>query len=248
VTLAGKILIVDDHVDLADNLAEILENAGYQAVVADSAEAALDRLERDDVAAVITDYRLPGLNGAELIIELRRRGLTMPAVVMSAFTDDRTIDTASRAGALEVLPKPLDLPHLFQVVKALGQDESIVLVVEDNRELAENLAEVLTGQGFQTCVTGSVAAALAARPPPGAAIVDFALPDGTGIDVAERLKARDPGVKLLFVSGHGPELEQRLSGQLAQEDRLEKPVPLARLLEWVNKAVGHGRRTTHSDR
>jgi DNA-binding NtrC family response regulator len=248
VTLAGKILIVDDHVDLADNLAEILENEGYQTVVADSAEAALDRLEQGDVAALITDYRLPGLNGAQLIVELRRRGLTIPAVVMSAFTDDQTIDRASRAGALEVLPKPLDLPHLLQLVKALGQDESIVLVVEDNPELAENLAEVLTGHGFQTRVTGSVAAALAARPRPGAAIVDFALPDGTGIDVAERLKARDPAVKVLFVSGHGPELEKRLSGSLAREDRLEKPVPLERLLEWVNRAVGHGRRTTHPDR
>jgi two-component system, response regulator PdtaR len=248
VTLAGKILVVDDHVDLADNLAEILENAGYQAVVADSAEAALDRLERNDIAALITDYRLPGLNGAELILEIRRRGSPIPAVVMSAFTDDQTIDRASRAGALEVLPKPLDLPHLFQVAKALGRDDGIVLVVEDNRELAENLAEALGEQGFQTNVTGSVAAALAARPRPGAAIVDFALPDGTGIDVAERLKARDPGVKLLFVSGHGPELERRLSGPLAREDRLEKPVPVERLLEWVKTALGHGRQTTHPDR
>jgi DNA-binding NtrC family response regulator len=105
VTLAGKILIVDDHVDLADNLAEILENAGYQTVVADSAEAALDRLERNDVAALITDYRLPGLNGAELIVELRRRGLTIPAVVMSAFTDDRTIDKATQKRNWRCEPK-----------------------------------------------------------------------------------------------------------------------------------------------
>ena len=79
VSLAGKILIVDDHIDLAENLAEILENAGYETVVADSAEAALDRLERKDIGALITDYRLPGRNGAELIAELRRRGDRIPA-------------------------------------------------------------------------------------------------------------------------------------------------------------------------
>jgi DNA-binding NtrC family response regulator len=248
VTLAGKILIVDDHIDLAENLAEILENAGYETVVADSSEAALDRLERKDIAALITDYRLPGRNGAELIAELRRRGDGIPAVVMSAFTDDATIELASRAGAMEVMPKPVDLPRLLQLVKGLGDDESIVLVVEDNPALAENLAEALTTAGLQARITGSVAAALAARPRPSAAIVDFKLPDGTGVEVAETLKARDPGIKLLFVSGHAHELERSLSGSLAQEARLEKPFQLVRLLEWVTKAVGHGGRATNPDR
>lgn len=247
-SLAGKILIVDDHIDLAENLAEILDNAGYETVVADSAEAALDRLERKDIGALITDYRLPGRNGAELIAEIRRRGNRIPAVVMSAFTDDATIEFASRAGAMEVMPKPVDLPRLLHLVKGLGDDESIVLVVEDNPALAENLAEALTTAGLQARITGSVAAALAARPRPRAAIVDFKLPDGTGVEVAEALKARDPGVKLLFVSGHAHELERSLPGSLAGEARLEKPFQLVSLLEWVTKAVGHGGRATNPDR
>jgi DNA-binding NtrC family response regulator len=248
VSLAGKILIVDDHIDLAENLAEILENAGYETVIADSAEAALDRLERKDVAALITDYRLPGRNGAELIGELRRRGDRIPALVMSAFTDDATIDLASRAGALEVMAKPVDLARLLRLVEGLGEDESVVLVVEDNHALAENLAEALATAGLQTRITGSVAAALAARPRPRAAIVDFVLPDGTGVELARTLKARDPGIKLLFVSGHALELERSLSGSLAEEARLEKPLRLEHLLEWVTKAVGHGGRTANSDR
>jgi DNA-binding NtrC family response regulator len=248
VSLAGKILIVDDHIDLAENLAEILENAGYETVVADSAEAALDRLDRKDIGALITDYRLPGRNGAELIAEVRRRGERIPAVVISAFTDDATIDLASRAGAMEVMAKPVDLPRLLGLVKGLGDDESVVLVVEDNHALAENLAEALATAGLQARITGSVAAALAARPRPRAAIVDFRLPDGTGVELAEALKARDPGIKLLFVSGHAHELERSLTGSLAAEARLEKPLQLERLLEWVTKAVGHGGHATNSDR
>ncbi len=192
-SLAGKILIVDDHIDLAENLAEILENAGYQTVIADSAEAALDRLERKDVAALITDYRLPGRNGAELIAELRRRGDRIPALVMSAFTDDATIELASRAGALEVMAKPVDLARMLHLVKGLGDDESVVLVVEDNHALAENLAEALATAGLQTRITGSVAAALAARPRPRAAIVDFVLPDGTGVELARDPQGPRPG-------------------------------------------------------
>jgi DNA-binding NtrC family response regulator len=247
-TLPGKILIVDDHIDLAENVAEILEGAGYDTVVADSAEAALVRLEQQDVAALITDYRLPGRSGAELIGELRRRGLRIPAVVMSAFTDERTIEQARRAGALEVLAKPLNLEKLFAVVKAMDAEETVVLVVEDNHELAENLADILATRGFQARITGSVAQALSVAPRPRAAIVDYALPDGTGVDVAERLTARDPGVKLLFVSGHGDELEKHLRGHLATTERLDKPLQIERLLEWLNRAVGHAGPSTHPDR
>ena len=247
-TLNGKILIVDDHIDLAENVAEVLETAGYQTVVADSAEAALIRLESGDIAALVTDYRLPGRNGAELIIEMRRRGLGIPALVMSAFTDDATIEHAQSAGAVEFMAKPIDLKHLFQVMTALDSDESVVLVVEDNRALASNLAEALEDQGFRPVVTGTVAEALAARPRPRAAIVDFRLPDGTGVDVAERLRAQNPGIQLLFVSGHVEELERNLPGTLSLVQRLEKPLSLERLLEWANRAVGHAGRTANPHR
>jgi CheY-like chemotaxis protein len=117
-TLNGKILIVDDHIDLAENVAEVLETAGYQTVVADSAEAALIRLERGDIAAIVTDYRLPGRNGAQLIREMRRRGRQIPAVVMSAYSDEETIAAARAAGAQEVLTKPVMIVQLLGLVAA----------------------------------------------------------------------------------------------------------------------------------
>lgn len=113
------ILVVDDHVSLAENIAELLENEGYQALTASSAEQALQTIEAGSVDGLVTDYRLPGLNGAELIRELRRRGKNVPAVVMSAYSDDGTIDAARAAGALDVLCKPLALSRLLGVVKGM---------------------------------------------------------------------------------------------------------------------------------
>lgn len=139
---AGKILVVDDHVDLAENLAEILAGAGYEAVIAASAEAGLARLTEGDIAGLITDYRLPGLNGAQLIVEMRRRGNGLPAVVMSAFTDDETIALARAAGAAEVLSKPIPIDRMLTLVSAMTNDAS---VAEDNRELAENLEALARG-------------------------------------------------------------------------------------------------------
>src|SRR4051812_7001948 len=74
----GNILIVDDNLELADNLAEILGTVGYRAKVAASAEGALAELRTGGCDAMITDFRLPGRNGAELIATLREAGNRIP--------------------------------------------------------------------------------------------------------------------------------------------------------------------------
>lgn len=233
----GKILVVDDHVDLAENIADILAGAGYDTVVADSAERALARLEEEGIDALITDFKLPGRNGAELITELRRRGSDIPAVVMSAYTDEGTIESAQVAGAFDVLPKPVDIARLMALVSALGRNEALVLIVDDNRPLAENLAEVLRGRGYDAVISTSAAEALAHTARAQAAIIDYRLPDRTGVHVAERLASRDPRIKILFVSAYLDELRARLGGTLADSLSLEKPVDVSRLLSWVAEAV-----------
>ena len=194
--LGGTILVVDDHVALAENLAEILGNVGYQTAWTDSAESALDAVERG-VASPLSSptTACPVLNGAQLIAEMRRRGIDIPAVVMSAHTDPETIGIAETAGALEVFPKPVDMSHLMRMVEALDRGETAVLVVEDNRSLAENLAEALRGAGHQVIIGTSGADALSHRTRPGIAIVDYRLPDGSGHrgrGAPDRARSPDP--------------------------------------------------------
>src|SRR5262245_59201438 len=105
----GKILVVDDNVELAENLAEILGTVGYEAAVAASAEAASAALGASGCDAVITDFKLPGRSGAELIAGLREAGSNVPVVVISAYTDATMVDRAEAAGAVDVLPKPVDI-------------------------------------------------------------------------------------------------------------------------------------------
>jgi DNA-binding NtrC family response regulator len=118
----GKVLIVDDHRALAENLAEIVELAGYDAIAVESAEAALDCLDGEPIVAVITDYRLPGRTGAELIEELRRRGKGFPVFVMSAFADVDTVAYACKAGARDVVDKPIEIGHILSFVAELRLD------------------------------------------------------------------------------------------------------------------------------
>ena len=111
----GWILVVDDHVPMAENIAEMLEIAGYRASIAQSAEEALTLLT-EKIGALITDFRMTAWNGAQLIAEIRRRGSRIPAVVMTAYSDDETHDACTKAGALAVIPKPVEIGRLLALV------------------------------------------------------------------------------------------------------------------------------------
>lgn len=117
-----RVLIIDDNVNFAENISEILQIEGHPTEIAASAEEALERAlaARSDV--VITDYRLPGINGATLVRRLYEMGLRFHAIVMSAYTDERTIADARNAGATFV-PKPIDFETLGRAIQAIHKEE-----------------------------------------------------------------------------------------------------------------------------
>ena len=116
----GAVLVVDDNVALAENIGEILESAGYVVEIAASPEEALLSAFSGRAAFIVTDYRLPGLNGAELIVSMRRRGQKIRAVIVSAHSDEGTMGAASDAGISDFIPKPIDFARLTRVLAAPG--------------------------------------------------------------------------------------------------------------------------------
>jgi CheY-like chemotaxis protein len=117
VSAKRRILIVDDNLGLAENIAEILEMNGHVTEVAVSAEEALSKFGPLPPDVVVTDYRLPGINGASLVRHLGGMGVRVNAIVISAFTDEGTIEDAKSAGAA-FLAKPVDFAALGRLVQA----------------------------------------------------------------------------------------------------------------------------------
>jgi len=109
------VLVVDDNQDLAENIAEILSLRGLTVLIATSAEEALPKALPDGPALLVTDFRLPGINGAELVRQVRARREGVRAVVISAYTDDATVAAARAAGA-DFLPKPVDFGALSRIL------------------------------------------------------------------------------------------------------------------------------------
>jgi DNA-binding NtrC family response regulator len=106
-----RVMIIDDNVGLAENIAEILQMDGHATQIASSAEEAFPKALEYDPDVVVTDFRLPGVSGAAFVKQLLAARTSVRAMVISAYTDDRTINDAAAAGAA-FMPKPLDLLRL----------------------------------------------------------------------------------------------------------------------------------------
>jgi DNA-binding NtrC family response regulator len=112
----SHVVIVDDNVEYAQNIAEILELRGCATEVFATAEEALPVALASRVKAIITDYRLPGMNGVELVRRILSERDGVQAVVISAYADEKAVDAARLLGA-DFLPKPVDFGLLGQIVR-----------------------------------------------------------------------------------------------------------------------------------
>jgi len=129
-----RVLIVEDEDKLRRVLELQLQSAGFEVEKASSAEEAFRKVDRADL--ILTDLRLPGMNGLELLESIRRQNSHVPVIVMTAFGTIEAAVEAMKAGAADFLLKPFSLDHLMTVVsKAL----EVRALRDENRKLREEL-------------------------------------------------------------------------------------------------------------
>lgn len=118
---AARILVVDDEALLRWSIVEMLTTAGYAVADAASSRDARRLLERSDERfdALLLDFRLPDATGLDLLQAARLRGVTCPAILMTAYGSSETIERAREAGVCEIVAKPFDLLDLLRLVQKL---------------------------------------------------------------------------------------------------------------------------------
>lgn len=147
--MAARILLVEDDAGFRSLLAEILADDGYTLVEREDGKAALMTLQRQSFDLVISDLRLPGLNGLELFRAANEQGLAPPFILLTAFGTVEEAVAAIKEGVADFLTKPLKDPETLRVLVRKTLDDAMLsrdLVVLKERE-ATGLppAEVLFG-------------------------------------------------------------------------------------------------------
>jgi DNA-binding NtrC family response regulator len=102
----GKVLVVDDKELMRDSVAAILSRKGHTVLTAPDARAALARISEKRPECVVTDLQMPGMNGLELLEEIRKIDAELPVVFMTAFGSIETAVEAMRKGAFDYVTKP----------------------------------------------------------------------------------------------------------------------------------------------
>jgi len=122
----AKVLLCDDEEALCRGMARLLRTASYEVVTADG-PGGLDRIERENFDAVVTDLRMPGVDGFGILDAVRLKSPMTPVIVMSGSAEVTDAVRAMRAGARDFLVKPVELRSLEEVLaSALGFSNTLL--------------------------------------------------------------------------------------------------------------------------
>ena len=114
---SGRILLIDDDKSLADSVTVVLESRGYEVTHAPSAASGLKITGSESIDMVLTDFRMPGMDGMELLKHLRTHNSQIPVIMVTAFgTTDLAIE-ATKSGAFDYLVKPFEMTDLLGIVE-----------------------------------------------------------------------------------------------------------------------------------
>jgi DNA-binding NtrC family response regulator len=144
--MSARILIAEDDADLRDLLQDELEDAGYETVVAIDGRSAMMRIERERerIDLLITDVRMPGLAGDELLNAMRAQRSEAPVIVITAFGSVEQAVEMVKAGAFQYLTKPFDTDDLLRAAaQALEQSAPQREQARLRRELPETSTRII---------------------------------------------------------------------------------------------------------
>ncbi len=132
----SRILIVDDEATIRASLVESLTREGYDITSAETGEEALAKTHSVVFDLVITDLKLPGVSGLEILQALRNQGNDTPVIMMTAYGDVDTAVSAMRSGAYDFIPKPFKLGTMKKQVRAAlkATDTAVPVQVETKKQ------------------------------------------------------------------------------------------------------------------
>ena len=209
-----RILIVDDDQRMTRTLADIFSIAGHQPAEANSGPQALELARTQAFDCVLTDVRMPGMDGVELHRQLHQVLPGLPVVLMTAYASDEIIRKGLGEGVVGVFDKPLDISSMLGFFTWLAKNRSIV-IVDDDPDFCKTLADILQQRGFtvkQICDPPMDVELMTADAQ--VVLLDMKLNGITGVDVLKQIRQRYPELPVLMVTAYRQEMTTAIQAAL----------------------------------
>jgi CheY-like chemotaxis protein len=251
ITKPLRILVVDDNRDNAESLAELFELEGHRAQVAYSGEEAIAAFQDSDFDLAFMDVMMPGKNGVESFLEIRRLKPGARVYMMTGYSVEELLQQALDNGALGVLSKPIDLSKIVTAIQAV-EPEGIVLVADDDPDFGPQLQQVVvnTGRRCELVTNGEDALARMSRGGIDVLVLDVNMPLINGIEVYSALRKSGKAVPTVMITAWGDHYKQELDalGAIELTGILNKPFDPELLLQKLQRLAARPVRSAHSAR
>jgi len=211
-------------------------------MIAARGEEALAKAGQEKPDLITLDLLLPDMDGFEVLQRLKSDQETadIPVVIVSIVPDRKD---GFRLGAVDYVTKPIDEGRLLSAIGTILPKREVILVVDDDRDTAELIQEVLSQAGFtvQTARNGFEALALARQEQPGLILLDLKMPQLDGYEVLKRLK-RDKAtqnIPVIVVTGSvtDEEVKRKRVLALGAAQFLTKPFAIDDLVEEIKRVL-----------
>jgi len=131
-----NLLVIDDEKTQRDSLTGFLEHIGYNVISAETGQQGLELLEKSSIHVVISDFRMPGLDGLRVVEEVKKINPSILVILITAFGDVDLAVNVMKAGAYDFLTKPIDLDEIEVI---LSRAEEQFYMLEENKMFREIL-------------------------------------------------------------------------------------------------------------
>ena len=133
-----RILLIDDEPAQITSIKSFLKRRTYSVLTANSGEEGLSFINEGNIDLVLTDFRMPEMNGLEVVQQIKKSNPDIPVVVITAYSDTKDAIKVMKEGAFDYLSKPIDLDELEILVKKAKEHRYLV---SENKLLREQLEE-----------------------------------------------------------------------------------------------------------
>jgi two-component system response regulator HydG len=201
-----KILVVDDLKSIRLTLGGILEDEGYDVVLAENGYQAIEAAKQTSFDLIFTDIKMPGINGVQTFREIKKINPQAVVIMMTAYSVDDLVKEALEEGAYAVVYKPFDIENIVSIIES-ALSKTLILVVDDSFADRDSLKAILEDRGYSvvTASTGAEALARLRERRFDIIFLDIRLPDVDGAQLFEQVKVIDPEAAVILMTGYSEE-------------------------------------------